>query len=672
MNTINFSQGINLVCFNKNDTFIKILDLVKYKISTISSLYNNEIKSSVFINIGPNRLLIGDLQNINFNFAYYITCIEAFTISYAKSYITNGKISLLAGNNLIGFSNTKDISINKVLNYPPISAISSLNGNIIDASININSNFIGNITKLEENKGYIISSTDSITIDIYKNDKVEMSVQYIKSNNHDNITLEIYKTNAKMDNNTVISNPTRNLYLSQVLDSSVYNFEVPHGVYNITFMNDCDHGECGTNYGNYKITVGNNTVVDQSNFTRENTTSLFARYDSTFIHSSLTYEDYVVNMEEKMKNINNLFPNITKYYSIGKSQDGNYDMWAMDVSSDLSKVDDKPFLRYIGNMHGNEPSGRALIIWFIEWLCDEYYEGNERVVKLLNNTTLQFLPTLNPWGFHNSTRSRYNSRSYDLNRNFPDQYVTTASNAFESETINVMNWNENNKQVILSANFHEGAKIISYPYDGDQTMISGISGTQNLTDDHTMYMILSKKYSQNMNPKLNLINSYPSRQDGVINGAAWYTLYGGMQDWEYLAYDIMSTTIELSVSKNNAAHFLDDLKYENLSTDGKNIDGGAMLAYLETAFQGIHGHVYDVNGIPIENAVVQIYQNGQEFGRAVKSKLKGDFYKMIPYGSYIITIEKDGYDKYVNGVFINDIGNNISQVSKITATLILS
>ena len=50
---------------------------------------------------------------------------------------------------------------------------------------------------------------------------------------------------------------------------------------------------------------------------------------------------------------------------------------------------------------------------------------------LLNNSTIQILPTMNPWGFHQSPRIRYNSRNYDLNRNFPDQYI----NNTESEII---------------------------------------------------------------------------------------------------------------------------------------------------------------------------------------------------------------------------------------------
>lgn len=672
MNSINLYEGINLVCFNKEDTIAKTLDPIKEKVTTISSLKNNIINSSIYMNIGNQRMLIGGLQNFEYNLAYYITCNDSATLTYSKSYIADGNIKLYTGNNLIGFSNTKDISINKVLNYSEINTVSSLENNTINASININNNYIGSITKLKENLGYIINTTDSVTIDIYKNDLVNMSVKYDKIHSTDSVMLKIYKANVKIVGDNLLTDSNQNLLLSQNLDSSVFNFSIPHGIYNITFDTNCEHTECGTNHGNYRINVGDSIVVNQNNYTKENTTTIFARYDSTFIHSSLTYEDYIINMEEKMKNINELFPNISKYYSLGKSQDGNYDLWVMEISGDLSKTKGKPYLRYIGNMHGNEPSGRALIIWFIEWLCDEYYEGNSRVVNLLNKCTLQFLPTMNPWGFHQTSRNRYNSRGYDLNRNFPDQYVSLSSYVFEAETQLVMNWNLNSPQVILSGNFHEGAKIMSYPYDGDASMQPGLTGNENLTEDSIMYKIIAKEYSQNMYPKLSLTNSYPRKEHGIINGADWYTLYGGMQDWEYLTYDIMSITIELSVGKNLDPSYLDDLKYENLSSDGKIIDGGAMLAYFESAFQGIHGVILDTSGNPISEAIIQIYQNGQEFGSSVKSKEEGDFYKLLPYGSYIIKVEKTGYDTYVNGTFIQDVNSNIQNVTTMTITLITS
>ena len=670
MNIITLNQGINLVCFNKNDTFTKILDPIKSKINTISSLKNNLIKSSVYLDIAGERTLIGNLQQIDYNCAYYITCNDSTTLSYSKTYLPKIELKLQAGNNLVGFDNSENIDVEKVINYPQINTISTLDGNIINASININAQFIGNIKSIKQNKGYIINTTDSITIDIYKYDNVNMSVQY--TNTHDSVTLNIYKINAKIQNNALVTESNQNLILTQSLDSTTYNFNLPHGIYNITFMINCEHGECGTNYGNYKINIGDSTIVNQSNFTKENTTTIFCRYDSTFIHSSLTYEDYILNMEEKMKNINNLFPDLTRYYSLGKSQDGAYDLWVIEISGDLSKTDGKPFLRYIGNMHGNEPSGRALLIWFTEWLCDEYYEGNPRVVNLLNNSTIQILPSMNPWGFFQNPRRRYNSRNYDLNRNFPDQYIPNTSGLYEAETNLVMNWNSNNPQVILSANFHEGAKIVSYPYDGDGNLISGVSGTENNTVDNDMLILLAKRYTQNMFPKLTNLNSIPSKNFGIINGADWYTLYGGMQDWEYINHNILSTTIELSVNKNLDPKYLDDLKIASMSTDGTTIDGGGMLAYFEGAFQGIHGIVLDTSGNPISDATVQLYQNGAHYGSPIKSKSKGDFYKLVPYGSYIIKVEKIGFDNFVNGIFVSEIGNNISLVTKLTATLIAS
>ena len=106
MNSINLYEGINLVCFNKEDTISKTLDSIKEKVTTISSLKNNIINSSIYMNIGNQRMLIGGLQNFEYNLAYYITCNDSATLTYSKSYIADGNIRLYTGNNLIGFSNT--------------------------------------------------------------------------------------------------------------------------------------------------------------------------------------------------------------------------------------------------------------------------------------------------------------------------------------------------------------------------------------------------------------------------------------------------------------------------------------------------------------------------------------------------------------------------------------
>ena len=198
MNSINLNQGINLVCFNKSDTISKTLDSIKSKVNTISSLKNNIINSSIYMNINGIRTLIGNLQNFEYYQAYYLNCNDSAVLTYQKNYNPNGNIKLQQGTNLIGFNNSEGKNINEILNYPEINTISSLENNKINASINLTSGFIGNITSIKSNLGYILNTTDSLTIDIYQNELVNMSVKYTKVDNFDSVTLKIYKTNAKI------------------------------------------------------------------------------------------------------------------------------------------------------------------------------------------------------------------------------------------------------------------------------------------------------------------------------------------------------------------------------------------------------------------------------------------------------------------------------------------
>lgn len=59
--------------------------------------------------------------------------------------------------------------------------------------------------------------------------------------------------------------------------------------------------------------------------------------------------------------------------------------------------------------------------------------------------------------------------------------------------------------------------------------------------------------------------------DGITNGAAWYVIDGGMQDWSYAYTSDMEVTIELGCRKYPAES---DLK--SYWDDNK----GALLAYI--------------------------------------------------------------------------------------------
>jgi len=960
--SIKFNSGINLVCFNSQQSFSKLLSSYLSKINSISAINNNIIKTTIVLSIAGTNSLIGSVTECEFNKGYNVSCSDSFTLSFNKNYVNEAQIKLINGNNLIGISNLPDTSINNLFNNSKISSVSRFKNGSINSSVYISGlGMVGTLQNLNNHEGYMVSTNDSITIDLYKDSTINMSINYVKSNTNDDILLKVYKANATIEDSLVItripelpvkknnypepcetcihpesrivggypidhantllinnfeyrftvsihlstsghwcggsilnnkwilsaahcwsgrsksditiyaglinrtnmssssaankrylvdeliildgyvsastgkdiallkvsgeidltdseittielatqedvtegklnsgttcytmgwgktsyggSSPDKlryvdmkitknsdsygstaikddmiiagkldtadadgdgetddtiggsdacqgdsggpliiisngkpkligvtswgngcawagypgvwasvpvyyswithkiktdistNLVRSFNLTSNVIqNFSLAHGVYNFTFEHVCKGGHtdgCGSNLGTYTLKIGDSVITSDTNREDENTISAYLRYDSTFITNSLTFVDYVLNLETKIKNLNELFPNITEYESIGKSQDGNYDIWALRIGSNLSSKLNRPHLRYIANMHGNEPSGRPLLMWFAEFLCEEYYEGNSRVVKLLNNSIIHLIPSMNPWGFNQTTRNRYNSRGIDLNRDFPDQYKypNKTVNDVEAETRHLMNYTTTHRNTILSANYHEGAFIFSYPYDGAVHGNSGITGTANDAPDS--YLYFCKKYTQYMNSPLTSSNSYPASQDfGIINGADWYTLFGGMQDWEYVYNDIMSITIETSLAKNRSAFTLYDMRKRHLtSNDSSVIDGGGMLKFLEQGYQGIHGHVYDINNLAIDSAVIQLYRSSTAYGRSIKSKEKGDFYKMAPPGSYTINISKTGYTTYTNTITIKDIHENISKVTTLNVTL---
>lgn len=163
------------------------------------------------------------------------------------------------------------------------------------------------------------------------------------------------------------------------------------------------------------------------------------------------------------------YPNLTALYSIGKSVQGR-DLWVMVVSSSpYEHMLGKPDVKYIGNIHGNEAVGREILLHLIQYLITSY-TTDPYIKWLLDNTRIHILPSLNPDGYAASKegtcdggQGRYNSRGFDLNRNFPD-YFKQNNKRSQPETEAVKEW-INKIQFVLSGSLHGGALVASYPYD---------------------------------------------------------------------------------------------------------------------------------------------------------------------------------------------------------------
>lgn len=228
---------------------------------------------------------------------------------------------------------------------------------------------------------------------------------------------------------------------------------------------------------------------------------------------------------------------------------------------------------------------------------------------------------MNPDGFeyeykqtkHAQGPGRLNANQIDLNRNFPKielehlndksdiiipkqpinnrlDKLTNIQQHLEPEVRAVMHWSLI-YPFVLSANLHGGALVANYPFDN---RIKDSTIQESKSPDDQTFQMLAKAYSHvnyffikeklsflhmscffylflKAHPTMSKGDSCVKFNDGITNGAAWYVIDGGMQDWSYAYTSDMELTIELGCQKypdqNDLKSYWDDNK-------------GALLAYI--------------------------------------------------------------------------------------------
>jgi hypothetical protein len=315
----------------------------------------------------------------------------------------------------------------------------------------------------------------------------------------------------------------------------------------------------------------------------------------------------------------NLYPDICDVVSIGQTVEGR-DMWTMLITDNPYIEEVEPELKYVANMHGDEMICQEIMLFLIEYLLQSY-DSDSRIRQLIDSTEIWIMPNMNFDGSQELRRS--NANEVDLNRNFPDRdplYINPYS--LQNETVNMINWSQAHN-FVLSANFHSGHLVVNYPWDRN---LDGSSNYAATPDDNT-FIRLAKVYAEKNNPMYNS-EYFPN---GITNGAEWYSVAGGMMDWNYHYLSCMELTIEISEEKIPRADSLTFFWDNNRES---------MLCLLEQVFTGIKGTITDsITGAPLATEI-----RVNEIGKSIFSDPdSGDYYRLLEPGTYQILFEAEGY-----------------------------
>ena len=342
------------------------------------------------------------------------------------------------------------------------------------------------------------------------------------------------------------------------------------------------------------------------------------------------------------------YKSITRIYTIGKSVEGR-NLTAIEITNNPGVHEPgEPEFKYVANMHGNEVVGRELLLVLVKFLC-EGYGRDPRVTRLVDSTRIHILPTMNPDGFEKSqegdaqgVNGRANAHGKDLNRDFPDQYFPGPGTR-QPETAAVMSWSQQ-FPFVLSANLHGGSLVANYPFDDTPNKMDQAGHTWKSEDDET-FQLLSRVYSLN-HPRMKTgVPCEGGRRvefpDGITNGAHWYSVSGGMQDWNYIATNDFEITLELGCVKYPKAQNLEQYWKDNKES---------LLAFMEAVHIGFKGFVMDPDGNPISNATVLVEGIGHEEVTAAD----GDFWRLLAPGTYVASAWAPGYDQQPQRVRLNN------------------
>jgi len=337
-----------------------------------------------------------------------------------------------------------------------------------------------------------------------------------------------------------------------------------------------------------------------------------------------TYEGYLDIMNQFAQN----YPNLCEIVEAGESDQGRKILFAR-ISDNVGVAEDEPEFMYTATMHGDETAGYVLSLRLIDYLLSNY-GSNERITNMVNEMDIFINPLANPDGtFHGGNNTvmgatRTNANNVDINRNFPDpdDGPHPDGNPWQAETLVMMDFAEE-RNLVMSANWHGGAELANYPWDTWSYLCS----------DDAWWFYVCTEYADTAH--YHSPNGYfMGEGNGVTNGYAWYPTTGCRQDYMNYYQQCREFTLEITDQKLVPTDELDaywEYSYRSF------------LNYMEQALYGFRGIVTAAHtGEPLY-AEVRIPDHDADSSWVYTQMPVGNYHRPIFAGTYTLQYSAPGY-----------------------------
>lgn len=370
-------------------------------------------------------------------------------------------------------------------------------------------------------------------------------------------------------------------------------------------------------------------------------------------------------LHDKMQNLSTQFPDLSSPFVIGASVK-NVPLMGIRIGRNVrsGRPSLRPMVRLVANIHGNEAVGRELIVHLAHYLLHAY-QYDDRIKQIIDTTDISLVPSLNPDGYKNAKpgtcsgtgkrHGMYNEGDVDLNRDFPTvddwkrfltDYDYSVYPGRQPETLAMMQWSAD-QPFVLSADLHDGAVLVHYPFD---FKLSRKSTEPNLTPDNDIFTYLASNYVNKHGTMKNNTQCFRRADGGMANGAEYQARnlkgksHGSMKDFSYLFTNNLELSIEITCCKFPTRFFI-LREWEN--------NKESLISYMEQVQMGIKGIVF-ADGIPVENADIVVWNpDGSRRAKNVTSYHTGEYWRILLPGDRVNT----GESTYKIQAFYDDCEN---------------